>query len=183
MQLPRGLFDVGINPLDSSGQPTTLISGFKPQSLSATYQSDTFNISGGDVLLEQGEDNERIELSLQTAGLPLDAIAALEGTTVTTTGTGSTLKSVLTKNLNTDERPYVQVIAQQKDKEGGDTTYLFPKAFATGSPTLNPAQGQYLTPTIPLTAVSATDAVTGPPAVAVGDFYIITQNATFAALS
>lgn len=183
LQMPRGLYDVGIDPLDGSGQPTTLISGFHPQSLSMTYQSDTFNVSGGDQLLEQGEDNERIELTLQTAGLPLAAIAALEGTTVVTTGSGGTAKSVLTKNVNSNQRPYAQVIAQQKDKTGGDTTILFPKASASGSPTLNPGQGQYLTPTIPLIAYPATDAVTGPPAIAAGDLYVITQRATFAALS
>lgn len=121
--------------------------------------------------------------------MPLAALAALEGVTLGTSGSGSTLVTTLAKNVTSDQRPYVRLRAQQKDKLGGSTIYTFYKTTLNGSPTFNAAQGEYATPTLPLVAVPAAvavGAVTGPPAypaVAVGDLYRIQQEATYAALA
>lgn len=183
LQLPRGLFDVGINPLDNAEAPTTLIHNFYPRQVTQTYASSTVDEQGADILLERYQYDERYDLVLETAGLPLAAIAALEGTTVVTAGTGSTVVKSITKNVTANFRPFCQVQVQQKDKSGGATTYLFGKVQATGGPTITAAHGAYLNPTIPLTAFPATTAVTGPPAVAVDDLYSIHQAVTYAALA
>lgn len=184
LQLPRGLFDVGIQVLDATTEaPGTLIHNFYPRSLSATYQNDSASIDGGDARLEDLQFNERYELSMETAGLPIAALAALEGVTTTTSGSGGTLITKFKKNVNTTVRPYVRLTAQQKDKSGGATSYFFWRATLSGSPTFNMAQGEYTTPTFPMICTPATVVVAGPPAVAVNDLFDIYQYATFAALS
>lgn len=190
-QLPRGLYDVGIQVLDATTEAAgSIIQNFYPRSLSETYQSDTASIDGGDQRLEDLVFNERYEMSLETAGLPLAALAAMEGTgTLGTAGSGSTLVTTLRKNVLTHVRPFFRLRAQQKDKNGGSTIFTFYKTTLNGSPTFNAAQGEYATPTLPLIAIPAAvvvGAVTGPPAypaVAIGDLYRIQQEATYAALA
>jgi hypothetical protein len=184
IQLQKGLFDVAIAVLDATTEaPGTTIHNFYPRSLSATYQNDSSSIDGGDARLEDNQFNERYELSLETAGLPMAALAALEGVTLATSGSGSTLVTTLTKNVTSNVRPYVRLRAQQKDKSGGATTYFFWRTTLSGSPTLNMAQGEYSTPTLPLIATPATVVVAGPPAVAVNDLFAFEVKATYAALS
>lgn len=189
-QLPRGLYDVGLQVLDATTEAAgSIIQNFYPRSLSETYQSDTASIDGGDARLEDLAFNERYEMSLETAGLPMAALAMMEGVTLGTAGSGSTLVTTLVKNISSNQRPYFRLRAQQKDKGGGATVYTFFKSAANGSPTFNQAQGEYATPTIPIIAVPAAvavGAVTGPPAypaVVVGDLYRIQQLATYAALA
>lgn len=184
-QLPRGLFDVGIATLDATTEAVgTLIHNFNPRSLSATYQADTAEIQGADTRLEDLAFNERYELSLETAGIPMSALAALEGVTLATTGSGSTLVTNMKKNVTSNQRPYVRLRAQQKDKGGGATVFTFVKTSLNGSPTWNMAQGEYDTPTLPLIAIPAGVAIASPaPVIAVGDLYIVDQYATYAALS
>jgi hypothetical protein len=77
IQLRSWLFDVGIAVLDATTEaPGTTIHNFYPRSLSATYQNDSASIDGGDARLEDLQFNERYELSLETAGLPMAALAA-----------------------------------------------------------------------------------------------------------
>ena len=184
-QLPRGLYRVDFALLDvSTSQPGTPIISTRPRRLAMTYQADTFDIEGGDVQLEQGENNERYELELETAGFELALLGALGGSgTPDTTGTGPTLVTSITKNLNSHQRSYGRLRAQQRDKEGGHTTYIFPRVAAAGEPTMTANQGEYATPTMALVAYAATVAQTGPPAFAVGDLYTIEQAVTYVALA
>lgn len=187
LQLPRGLFNVGIRVL-ADGVPGSLIAGFRPQQINPAYQSNEFNIQGGDVRLEQGHDDERYEFTLTTAGWPLAGLAAMAGSTVVTTGADETAESVIAINA-TDPQPRFQLVAQQRDATGGDTSYLFPECQENGKPGWTANQGEYATPEIPIVAYAATTAVAGsagPPevqAVAVGDLVILRQRATFAALA
>ena len=100
LQLPRGLYRVDFALLDiTTSLPGTAVLSTRPRRLAMTYQADTFDVEGGDVQLEQGENNERYELEFESAGLELTFLAALVGVTLSTSGTGSTLKTTLTKNL------------------------------------------------------------------------------------
>ena len=106
-QLPRGLYRVDFALLNTTtGEPGTQILSTRPRRLAMTYQADTFDIEGGDVQLEQGENNERYELELETAGFEMALLAAFEGVTLATSGTGPTLVTSLTKNLNGHQRAY-----------------------------------------------------------------------------
>jgi hypothetical protein len=184
LQLNRGLFDVGFQVLDATTEaPGTLIHNFYPRSASLTYQNDSASIDGGDARLEDLQFNERYEVSIETAGIPMAALAAAEGATNTTTGSGGTLVTKFKKNVNTQVRPYMRVTLQQKDKSGGATSTFLWRTTLSGSPTWNMAQGEYSTPTFPMICTPATVAVTGPPAVAVNDLFDIYQYATYAALS
>lgn len=184
LQLPKGLYNVGVAVLDATTEvPGTLISNFYPRSLSPSYANDTFDIQGGDVLLEQGEFNERYEMNLETAGIPMAALAMFEGVTNTTTGSGATLITFMKKNVTANPRPYFRLRAQQKDKSGGSTVYWFYRSTLSGSPTFGMSQGEYQTPQIPIVATPATVAVTGPPVVAVNDLYQVEQQATYGALA
>ncbi|HEY7119313.1 MAG TPA: hypothetical protein VH475_22170 [Tepidisphaeraceae bacterium] len=184
LQLPRGLYRVDFALLDvSTSQPGTPILSTRPRRVAMTYQADTFDIEGGDVQLEQGENNERYELEFETAGLEIAFMGALIGSTPATTGTGATLVTRLTKNLNANQRSYGRLRAQQRDKSGGHTTYIFPRVAASSEPTITANQGEYATPTMALVAYAATVAQTGPPVFAVGDLYTIEEAATYAALA
>lgn len=183
LQLPRGLYRVDFAPLDGvTSLPGTAILSTRPRRLAMTYAADTFDIEGGDVQLEQGENNERYDLEFEAAGLELAFLGALVGVTLDTAGTGDTLVTSLTKNLNANQRGYGRLRAQQRDKSGGHTTYIFPRVAAAGEPTMTANQGEYATPTIALVAYAATVAQTGPPAFAVGDLYTIEEAATYSIL-
>jgi len=184
-QFPRGLFDVGIATLNATTEVVgTLIHNFNPRSVSATYQADTAELQGADTRLEDLAFNERYELSLETAGIPQAALAALEGVTLTTTGSAGTLITFFKKNVTSNQRPYVRFRAQQKDKSGGATVFTWYKTSLNGSPTWNMAQGEYDTPTLPLIAIPAGVAIASPdPIVAVGDLYGVDVYATYGALS
>lgn len=180
-QFSRGLFDLDFALHDGTGLPTTTeIKAPFPQRLAATYQSDSASISGKDQQLETLEFNERYEIEIQHAGVPLAFFAALLGVTLGTAGSGATLVTTLTKNVSSNQRSPGRLRAQQKDKTGGDLTWSFPKVNASGEPSITMENGTYNEPTIALTAVPATQAVTG---IAVGDLYSLQLSATFAALS
>jgi hypothetical protein len=184
LQLPRGLYRTDFALLNvGTSLPGTPILSTRPRRLAMTYQSDTFDVEGGDVQLEQGTNNERIELEFESAGIEYAFYGALIGSTPTTTGTGATLVTTLTKNLNSNQRGYGRLRAVQQDKSGGMTTYMFPRVSAAGEPTITANQGEYATPTIALVAYACTVAQTGPPAFAVGDIYKIEEAATYAPLA
>jgi hypothetical protein len=189
MGYPKGFYRVDWTVLDESGAPTgTPVLSTRPRRLTRNYEADTFSLEGGDAVLEEGENNQRISLELEVAGLELALMAALTGETVVTTGSGATLESVVSHNINS-ARPHGRLRAQQREKDGGHTIYSFPNVTAGGLPSGDLDQGAYMTQTIGLTAYAAEDAVAavvGPPAipeVVVGDVMQIIQGATYAALS
>lgn len=183
LQLARGLYRVDFALLNvGTSVPGTPVLSTRPRRVAMTYQADTFDVEGGDVQLEQGENNERYELEFEVAGLELAFLAPLVGVTLGTAGTGATLVTTLKKNLNSNQRSYGRLRVQQRDKSGGMTVYAFPRVAAAGEPTMTANQGEYATPTIALVAYAATVAQTGPPAFAVGDLYSVEESATFAAL-
>lgn len=188
MGYPKGFYHVDWTVL-SSGLPSgTPVLSTKPRRLTRTFNADTFSLEGGDAVLEQGENNQRIDLELEVAGLELALMAAFTGGTVVTTGSGGTLDTVLTYNINT-ARPHGRLRAQQREKDGGHTIFSFPNATPAGLPSGDLDQGAYMTQTIGLTAYAAetvVSAVTGPPAepaVALGDIMQTIQNATYYALA
>lgn len=188
MGYPKGLYQVDYTEL-TAGEPSgTPVLSTKPRRLTRTYESDSFSLEGGDAILESGENNERITLELEVAGLELAMMAALRGNTVTTTGSGSTLQSWIANNI-LDSAPHGRLRAQQREKDGGHTIFSFPNVTAAGLPSGDLNQGEYMTQTIPLTAYSAETAVAavaGPPlepAVVVGDIQQIMQGATYGALA
>ncbi len=184
LQLPRGLYRVDFALLNvTTSQPGTPILSTRPRRVAMTYQADTFDIEGGDVQLEQGENNERYELEFESAGLELAFYGALIGVTPSTSGASETLVTTLKKNLNAHQRAYGRLRAQQRDKSGGHTVYNFPRVAAAGEPTITANQGEYATPTIALVAYACTVAQTGPPIFAVGDLYSIEEAVTYAALA
>lgn len=187
-QFPKGFYNVDYTVL-SSGAPTgTPVLSTIPRRLTRSFESDTSSLEGGDAVLETGESNQRITMELEMAGLELAFMAAARGTTVTTSGSGSTLQSYMTGNVN-DAAPHARLRAQQRDKSGGHTIYSFPNVTASGHPSGDLNQGDYMTQTMAFTAYpaeTAVTAVTGPPlepAVAVGELYQILQGATYAALA
>lgn len=190
LQLQRGLYRIDFSPLDTTtGAPGTPVLTTRPRSAGSTYEADTYDIEGGDAKLESGENNESMSIDVETAGIDLAFEAAVEGTTVVTTGSGATAESVMVKNVNANQRVPGRLRTQQRDKTGGHTIISFPKANLAGSPSRNAAQGEYMTPTMTFTAVPATDAVAadaGPPAVpavTAGDLYQIIVGATYYALA
>lgn len=182
-QLPRGLYDVDFTLIDDAGALVgSPIGNIYPRRLAQTYQADTFDIEAADQRLEQGEHNERMNLELEVAGFPLALIAALEGSTVETSGSGDTLKSLIRKNVVTHQRPFGRLRSQQHDKGAGHTTFIFPKVAAASSMSTTANQGEYATPTMSLVAYPVTDADATTSSV-VGDFFYLVQGATAVALA
>lgn len=182
-QFPRGLRDVDLTELDDSGAlGGTVIGNIYPISVGATYQSDTAELVAADVRQEQSESNERYNITLKVGGTPLAVIAMMEGSTVETSGTGATLKSLVRKNVSSNQRPFFRLRAQQRDKAGGHTTWIWPKVSAAGSISVTANQNEYAEPEIALVAYPVTEA-DATVSSAESDFYYLVQGATFVALA
>lgn len=183
LQLPFGLHEVDFTLVDAAGAlDGSPIGNIEPISIDASYQSDTQQIAAADQTLEQRESNERINLTLVTAGWPLAFLAAIEGTVVDTTGSGATLKSVVKKNVVSNQRPFGRLRALSNDKAGGSTFYVFPNASASGSASWNAGQSDYTKPSQAIVAYPVQTADAGTSSV-VGDLWYYGQMGTQIALT
>ena len=135
--LPYGLRDVKIRPISSSSSDgsDSVGSGVDlpvSRTLSFSDTEEFQELRGDDRVQASHGNGSTVEWSLESGGISLAAYAVMAGGSVTTTGTGATLRNVY-KKKSSHSRPYFQIEGQSISDSGGDFHTLIYRCKADGS--------------------------------------------------
>lgn len=170
--LPYGLRDVKIYPITAGVPATTGVDLPNAQTFSFSEAEDTTELRGDDGLVAIHGHGPQVAFSLQGGGISLEAVKALYGGTITSSGTTpSQVKSF--KKLVTDARPYFQVIGKAISDSGGDFHVTLYKAKCTGELSGEMSDGNFW-----LTGASGSALGDGT-----GQLYLFEQNESEVALA
>jgi hypothetical protein len=130
--LPFGLRDVRITPYTDSGA-TTLGTGIDlpyGRTFSFTEAEDFEELRGDDMVVTVRGKGPGVDWELEAGGISLEAVAAMYGGTVNTTGTTPNQKKTLQKTTST-ARPFFKVEGQAISDSGGDFHVVLDRCRAT----------------------------------------------------
>ena len=174
-EITRGLWDVKINTIDSAGAVNaTAVDAPRARSLDIAGESDRTQIEGDDVVLDVTSLDERMTWDLELAGLSLSLLAAIEGGSTSTSGSGATLVTTFLKSDATIRTDF-QLRAQTKSKDGGALVITLHKCTMLSGPNLPLEYGEYLRPAA---SGEATYNSEDPR-----ELYTLDQQTTYAALT
>lgn len=131
--IPYGLRDIKITPYTDAAGTTLGTPLDLPYARTMSFKdTEDFNtLRGDDRDVASHGSGASVEWEMEAGGFNFEAFKAMAGGTVTTTGTGSTLVTVLSKKV-TDQRPYFKVEGQVISDSGGDVHCVIYKCKATG---------------------------------------------------
>ena len=130
--LPFGLRDVQIKPMAAGSEtPGTAVDLPNARTFSFSETGDSEELRGDDGVVAVHDLGAGVDWELEGGGVSLEAIAAMYGGSVVTSGTTPNQTKTYTK-LDTDVRPYFQVEGQAISDSGGDFHITVFKAKATG---------------------------------------------------
>ena len=139
--LPYGLRDVKLTP-NTNGTLGTAVDLPNAQTLSFEETEDFETLRGDDRDVATRGKGPAVNWSLESGGVSLEALAALTGGTVASTGTTPAQVKTFTKK-STDARPTFQVEGQSMSESGGDFHAVLPRCKVTGSITGDMADGAF----------------------------------------
>jgi hypothetical protein len=129
--LPYGLRDVKLRTLTGDVAGTPSIDLPNAQTFSFAEAEAFTELRGDDGLVAVHGKGPAVNWDLTGGGCCFEAIKAMFGGTITTTGTTPATQKTF-KKLGTDTRPYFQVEGQSISDSGGDFHCLVYKCRATG---------------------------------------------------
>lgn len=120
--LPYGLTDLVIEPLDSSFAPVVaagvkLLNG---QTMDVSPNEDQTDEEGYGVVVGTVYSATSADVTLHAAGTDLDALAAITGGTVASTGSSPNVVQTLDLGVVGQNRPYCRVTGRALGNTGGD---------------------------------------------------------------
>lgn len=132
--LPYGLRDIKITPYTNDtgttlGAPIDLPYG---RTLSFSEAEEFTELRGDDKVITTRGQGPSVEWDLESGGLPLEALKAMAGGTITDTGTTGTEKRSY-KKLATDARPFFKIEGQVISDSGGDVHCIMDRCRVTGN--------------------------------------------------
>jgi hypothetical protein len=145
ISLPFGLRDLKITPYTDA--TATVLAGASvdlPNSRTLTFaEAEEFEeLRGDDSLVATHGSGPQVEWELEGGGVSFEAVAAMYGGTVSTTG--STPNQVKTlRKLVTDVRPYFKIEGQSISDSGGDFHIVIYRAKATDNLTGELTEGSF----------------------------------------
>lgn len=172
--LPFGLRDVQIRPFAPGTEtPGTNVDFPNARTFSFSETTDSEELRGDDGVVAVHDLGSGVDWELEGGGYPFEAIAAMFGGTITTTGVAPNQTKEYEKADN-DVRPYFEVEGQAISDSGGDFHVTLYKAKATGELNGEMADGSFW--------------LTGASGRAIGRqsdrlLYKITQNETTTAIA
>lgn len=176
--LPYGLRDVKITPYTDAGATTLAGTSIDlPNSRTFTFsESEDFEeLRGDDGLVATRGKGASVAWELEGGGISLEAVAAMFGGVITSTGvTPAQVKTFVKKG--TDTRPYFKVEGQAISDSGGDFHVAIHRCRATGDLSGEMADGAFW-----LTGASGVALPSLVPADA-SALYTFTQNETAVAI-
>lgn len=128
--LPYGMRDIKLRPLtgEAPGASIDLPNSRQMQFAETESFSD---LRGDDGVAATHGSGSTVNWQLEGGGVSFEAVAAMYGGTITSTGTTPAKKKVLSKK-STDQRPYFQAEGQAISDSGGDFHILLYRCKATG---------------------------------------------------
>jgi hypothetical protein len=118
-QLPYGLRDVKVRPIDSAGTVGTSVDLPASRTFSFSEAEDFEELRGDDKVIAIRGKGPKVSWDLEAGGIGLDSYLVMAGGTLTTTGVTPNQIKKLNKKV-TDARPYFQVEGQAISDSGGD---------------------------------------------------------------
>lgn len=119
-QLPYGLRDVKLYPMDTDGDLGTAVDLPASQTFSFSEAEEFETLRGDDRDVAIRGKGPKVEWQLEAGGISLEAWEVLTGGTLTDTGVTPSQQKKLLKKV-TDARPYFQVVGQSINDNDGDT--------------------------------------------------------------
>lgn len=139
--LPFGLRDVKVTPL-TGGAAGTSVDLPNAQTMQFSEAEDTEQLRGDDGLVAIHGKGPTVDWQLGAGGISLEALAVMNGGTVTTTGvTPNQIKTYSKKG--TDSRPYFRAEGQSISDSGGDFHVVLYKCKSTGNVTGEQTDGSF----------------------------------------
>jgi hypothetical protein len=131
-QLPYGLRDVKLTPINSDGSLGTPVDLPVAQTLSFSEAEEFEELRGDDRLVAVHGQGPTCEFDLEAGGISLEAWQVMTGGELDETGVTPTQTKSLTK-YTTQSRPYFQIEGQSINDVDGDTHVIIYKAKVTES--------------------------------------------------
>lgn len=141
--LPFGLRDVKIRPMPAGSEtPGTSVDFPNARTFSFSETTDSEELRGDDGVVAVHDLGSGVDWELEGGGYSFEAIAAMYGGTVATSGvTPNQVKTY--EKLDNDVRPYFEVEGQAISDSGGDFHVTIYKAKATGELSGEMADGSF----------------------------------------
>lgn len=179
--LPFGLRDVAVFAYSGTTPSSTGIDLPNARTLSFSETEDFQELRGDDGVVAVHGSGAAVDWSLESGGVPLEAIVVMYGGAITSSGVSPNQVKTY-KKKGTDARPYFKVEGQAISDSGGDFHVVLWKCKATGELSGEMADGAFWLTGASGRATPLTTAVTGPPAGALGEVYQFVQNETETAI-
>ncbi len=130
--LPFGLRDVKLTPILADGTLGTIQDLPYGRVLSFSEAEDYTDLRGDDATITTHGSGPSVEWSLESGGIEFAAYKILSGSTITTSGTGTTLVTTIRK-LVSDIRPFFKAEGQAISDSGGDFHTVLYRCRCTGN--------------------------------------------------
>lgn len=121
--LPYGIRDIKIkkfsDPAGTQLSNDPSIDLPNARKLSFSEDEDYEELRGDDRVVATHGKGAKVKFDFESGGIPLEALAAINGGKVTKTGTSGNEKKTYTKNTS-DARPYFQITGRAISDSGGD---------------------------------------------------------------
>lgn len=176
--LPYGLRDVKLTPYTDAAATTLAGSSIDfpyGRKLSFSEAEDFEELRGDDKVVTIRGKGAAVDWELEGGGISLEAVAAMYGGTVTTTGTTPSQVKTFSKKV-TDTRPFFKLEGQAISDSGGDFHAVLYKCRATGE-----LEGELGDGAFWLTAASG-QAIPATLTAKIDALYDFVQNETAAAI-
>jgi hypothetical protein len=140
--LPYGIRDIKLYVFTGETPATTGVDLPNARTLSFSEAEDFEELRGDDGVVAVHGNGPSVDFDLESGGINFQALKALNGGTVTTTGVSPNAKDTYTKK-DTDIRPYCKIEGQSISDSGGDFHVILHKARSTGEVSGELADGSF----------------------------------------
>ncbi|MHB0976900.1 MAG: major tail protein [Candidatus Aquicultorales bacterium] len=129
-ELPFGLREVKIAPIDAAGGVGAFVSLPRAQTLSYTDSADFEKLRGDDTIIAVAEKEQSTDFELEAGGISLEAYAVLTGLTAVEAGVTPNRTKTIERTTSV-RRPYFQAKGRAISESGGDIEVVLFKCKAS----------------------------------------------------
>jgi hypothetical protein len=153
-EIVKGVKDAKVAILDAAGTPGSSIDILGIKGVSVSVESDSDEQRGDDSVLATTQEAKSLAVTVSAAAAKADALAAMTGATVTTSGSTPN-QIILYKEPSTPVSRYVQITAQGTGRDASGSAFRMKilKAGIESGPTFDMSEGNWMEPSVDLRGV------------------------------